>query len=364
MKLRSRLRLNLWQKAICGIFFALFFSSSLNLDLSFADDISARAAVVIDESDGKILFAKNPDLKLPPASTTKLVAAMVALESISPGKIIVISKKAANTPSVSPHLKIGERYKAEDLLYLALMRSVNSAAVALAESSAGSEDAFVKLMNKKVSTLGAKNTRFANSSGLPGGVQHITAKDLALIMKEAVKNRLISEIINTKEKEIVSIDGRVMAIKNTNHLLWSDDGNMGGKTGYTRAAKHCFVCVSKKEQTSLIAVVLGEPIRERLWDTTSLLLLRGHDVLQNNYQPIVYFSDSDINNKPYLKASNKSKKAYRVHSASKNKAAKKANIAKGNVKSNGYKLAKKNKGHNSAQIKVAKKNGARKKSVS
>ncbi len=354
----SRLRLDMYQKIVYA-FFALFLIS-ISQTTSFADDLSARSAVVMDGFDGKILYAKNPYLKLPPASTTKLVTAMVALENISPDKIVVISKKAANTPSVSPHLRAGERYRAEDLLYLALMRSVNGAAVALAEASSGSEGAFVKLMNKRVSQLGAKDTRFANSSGLPGGIQYITAFDLALIMKEALKNSLISEIIRTKEKEIISIDGRVITISNTNHLLWSDDNNMGGKTGYTRSARHCFVCASKRDHKSLITVVLGEPHRERLWTTTGFLLSRGFDILQNNYQPIVYVSDDN----QYLKKSYKSKKNRGVIAASKNRSAKKANIAKSNIKSKGYKLTRKYKGHSSDRVGVAKRNGTRKKNIS
>lgn len=334
------------------LFFLAFLFSVFNFEpsTSYADEITARAVAVINEADGRILYAKNPNLKLPPASTTKLITAMVALERVSPEAIVVISKRAANTPSVSPHLAIGERYTVKDLLYLALMRSVNSAAVALAEAVAGSEDAFVRLMNKKAANLGAKDTRFANSSGLPGGIQHTTAYDLALIMKEAMKNSLIREIINTREKKIASIDGRVMAIKNTNHLLWTDDDNIGGKTGYTRAAGHCLVCAAKKGQSSLITAVLGEPKRERLWDTTNFVLSKGYDVLHKDYQPMVYFSNNKVNDKPNLMASNKPLKTYKKHRKAKGRE---------------VKMAKRhNKGKKYANVKIAKKNGARKRSVS
>jgi len=179
-----------------------------------SDDISARAAVVIDSASEKILYAKNPNLKQPPASTTKLITAMVALDRLNPDSIVTISENAANTPSVSPHLRKGERFSVRDLLYLALMRSVNSAAVALAEAVAGSEDAFVSMMNDKASHLGAENTRFVNASGLPGPNQHITAFDLAIIMKKSLGYSLIREVINTRAKEIFSESGRRIFVKN------------------------------------------------------------------------------------------------------------------------------------------------------
>jgi D-alanyl-D-alanine carboxypeptidase (penicillin-binding protein 5/6) len=255
-----------------------------------SDDISARAAVVIDSASEKILYAKNPNLKQPPASTTKLITAMVALDRLNPDSIVTISENAANTPSVSPHLRKGERFSVRDLLYLALMRSVNSAAVALAEAVAGSEDAFVSMMNDKASHLGAENTRFVNASGLPGPNQHITAFDLAIIMKKSLGYSLIREVINTRAKEIFSESGRRIFVKNTNQLLWTDEENIGGKTGYTRAARHCFVCAAKRGQNTLIAAVLGEPVRDNLWESSAVLLSKGYDVVAQKAEPMIYLS--------------------------------------------------------------------------
>ncbi|BCB95855.1 D-alanyl-D-alanine carboxypeptidase [Dissulfurispira thermophila] len=288
MKLRSRL--NFGQRAVGIIFGALFFSISLNIGLSFAHEISARAAVVIDSASEKILYAKNPSLKQPPASTTKLVTAIVVLDKLHPDHIVTISEKAAGTPSISPHLRSGERFSVRDLLYLALMRSVNSAAVALAEAVAGSEEEFVYMMNDRVSRLGAENTKFINASGLPGHDQYITAFDLAKIMKESLKYPLIREIITTRAKEVFSEAGRKIFIKNTNQLLWTDDDNLGGKTGYTRAARHCFVCAVKKEHNTLIAAILGESARDNLWDDSEVLLSKGYDVLTQKAEPMIYIS--------------------------------------------------------------------------
>ncbi|MFA5352592.1 MAG: D-alanyl-D-alanine carboxypeptidase family protein [Thermodesulfovibrionales bacterium] len=256
-----------------------------------ADEVSARAALVMEGSRGKILYAKNPNTKLPPASTTKVMTAMVALDRLHPETVVTISKNAAETPSVSPHLREGERLKVHDLLYIALMRSVNGAAVALAEASAGSEEGFTRMMNDKVSRLGLENTRFINASGLPGpGEQYTTAYELSLIMKTALRYPIIREIINTRTKDIYTMEGRRLFFKNTNELLWSDAEVLGGKTGYTRAAGHCLVCAGEKEGETLITVLLGESVRSRLWDDTAFLLSRGEDIMAQKSEPMIYFS--------------------------------------------------------------------------
>lgn len=287
----------------------IFLFSQFLLSTAYADDISARAAIVIDSASDKILYAKNPNLKQPPASTTKLITAMVALDRLNPDSIVTISENAANTPSVSPHLRKGERFSVRDLLYLALMRSVNSAAVALAEAVAGSEDAFVSMMNAKAGHMGAENTRFINASGLPGNDQYITAFDLAIIMKKSLGYPLIREMVNTRAKEIFSESGRRIFVKNTNQLLWTDEENIGGKTGYTRAARHCFVCAAKKGQNTLIVAVLGESARDNLWDDSTVLLAKGYDVLTQKAEPMIYFSSVD--ERPVVFASYKADKKHK-----------------------------------------------------
>lgn len=278
------------------------------LPSAFADDLSAKAAIVIEGKTGKILYAKNPHLRVPPASTTKLMTAMVVLDRLSLDSVVTISGNAAETPSVMPHIYSGERYTVRDLLYLALMRSVNSAAVALAEATAGSEYRFVDLMNEKTIRMGLENTRFINSSGLPGPDQYITAFDLSIIMKESLRYPTIREILNTKEKEIYSLDGRRLHVKNTNNLLWKSDGILGGKTGYTKAAGHCLVCAEDRENNLLISVVLGETARDNLWENTSMLLSKGYDVLNQKVEPVVYLSS--VKEGPVIPASYKISKKY------------------------------------------------------
>jgi D-alanyl-D-alanine carboxypeptidase (penicillin-binding protein 5/6) len=257
---------------------------------------------------------------------------------------VTISENAAETPSVTPHLNKGERYTVKDLLYLALMRSVNSAAVALAEATAGSEEKFVNLMNEKVYKIGLENTRFINASGLPGPEQYITAFDLAIIMKESLRYPTIREIINTKEKEIYSLDGRKLHIKNTNNLLWRNDNILGGKTGYTKAAGHCLVCAEDRDNNLLISVILGETVRDNLWESTSILLSKGSDVLNDKIEPLIYLSNAKSNPVVFAsyKTANKdfSEKNKKIVSK---KGKKSLNIAKKTTKKTSKILAKKEK---------------------
>lgn len=321
---------------------------------AFADDISSKAAIVIDSESERILFAKNPNLRLPPASTTKLVTAMVVLDRINPETVVSISRIASEVPSVSPHIKEGERYRIKDLLYLALMRSNNGATVALAEAVSGTESAFVKLMNERVERIGAENTRFANASGLPGGEQYTTAFDLAKIMKESLKYPLIRDSLSTREKEIQSVEGREIFLKNTNQLLWTDNNVIGGKTGYTRAAQHCFVCATKKDESTLITVILGQPVRDNLWTDSIYLLSRGKEVVDKKLEPIIYLSNIS-KKKPIILASYKSGKKHKIAKAKNIKKIKKVKVKTVKVQKKS-KIASKQK-NKSNNIKVTKKSG-------
>ena len=331
-------------RMLIAVIFLLLVSHFLIVS-ACADDISARAAVVIDGTSGNILYAKNPNVKLFPASTTKLVTAMVVLDRLDPETVVTVSQEAANTPSVSPHLRTGDKLKVRDLLNIALIRSVNSAAVALAEAVSGSEIAFTKLMNEKALSIGAESTRYVNASGLPGDGQHITAYDLALIMKEALKYPLIKEIVNTRAQQIYTEGGRKIFVRNTNHLLWTDEDMVGGKTGYTKAAKHCFVCAGQKGDKMLVAAVLGESVRNDLWHDASTLLERGDGVLSKKNEPEIYYTS--ISESPVVYASQTVKKKHRVVK-SKSKVNKEAKIRK-------ISKDKKSGGHRSAKKKTKKK---------
>ncbi len=236
--------------------------------------IPAKAAIVMDYS-GTILYAKYPDARLAPASTVKIVTAMVVLEKLNPALLVKISRNAGSVRSIQPRLHPDEEMTVSDLLHLALMQSINSAAVALAEATTGSEQDFVDLMNRKAKEIGANNTLFANASGLPKGIQYTTAGDLALILKTALSFPLIKEILGKKEYVVRTTAGREISLENTNNLLWRSDNMIGGKTGYTGDARHCFVCAINTGKGPLFTAVLGARSRSSLWRSTLMLAAIG-----------------------------------------------------------------------------------------
>ncbi len=261
--------------------------------VSLANTVNSRAAVVMDGSTGKLLYAKNPNLRLPPASTTKLMTAILAVESLDLDKVVTISRYASHVPPHKAGFREGDRFTVEELLYATLLGSANDAAVALAEAVAGSEEKFINLMNSKASQIGARNTRFVNANGLPGSGQYITASDLSIIMQYALHYPKLRQIINTRVTEISTEQGRSISLRNTNRLLWTDENLVGGKTGYTRMARHCFVCVAERENETVIVSLLGSPSRSELWKESGLLIDRGFDMLNSGDEPVVYLAKVD-----------------------------------------------------------------------
>jgi len=271
--------------------------------VSYADDLHSRAVAVIDATSGKLLYAKNPELKCPPASTTKLMTAIVTLENKDLKDIVTISRNAARVPPHKAGFREGERVTVEELLNAALIGSANDAAVALAEATAGSEEKFVELMNKKALSIGATNTHFINPNGLPGPGQYITAVDLARIMDYALRYPKIREIIGTRVAQVSTTDGNTKLIRNTNRLLWSEDELVGGKTGYTSKARHCFVCAAERKNDTIVVALLGSPSRSDLWKETELLIGKGFDVMGNRESPMVYLTKADIDEPVIFKKS-------------------------------------------------------------
>ncbi len=276
------------------ISFLIYSASSSKL---FAEEIASKAALVMEASTRRILYAKNPNLKLQPASTAKLVTSMVVLDNADINDTVTVSKRAVKRyPSSEKKFKKGERITIEKILYAILMESANDAAFAAAETVAQSPQKFIAMMNKKAVTIGAKNTLFANVTGYTSRNQHVTAYDLAKIMRHALKYPEIREIISTKSADITTLDGRTILLENTNKLLWMEDGIIGGKTGYTKKAKNCLVYAAERNGETLIVAVLGASSREVLWDEAAKLAEKGFHVLANNEQPVVYFTKSDYKN--------------------------------------------------------------------
>jgi len=274
-------------------FLALFSICCLLPAVLPAYTVHSKAAAVMDAETGNLLYAKNPELKCPPASTTKLMTAIVSIEHLDLNAVVTISRNASR---VSPHkvgFREGERVAVEELLYAALLGSANDAAVALAEAAAGSEHDFVRLMNSKAFQIGARNTRFVNSHGLPGPGQYTTAADLAKIMQYSMHYPKLKQIINTRVTEISTESGRSMSLRNTNRLLWSEEGLIGGKTGYTRLARHCFVCAAGRGEDKVVVALLGSPSRDNLWRESGFLIDKGFDALKNDEHPVIYLAKTD-----------------------------------------------------------------------
>ncbi|MBE5812844.1 MAG: D-alanyl-D-alanine carboxypeptidase [Clostridiales bacterium] len=234
--------------------------------------INATSAIAIDSNSFRILYEKNAFSKKPMASTTKIMTIIIAVENNNLDEIVTISKKAAGTGGSSAHLKAGKQIKLEELLYGLMLNSGNDAAVAIAEHTADSVENFAKLMNKKAIELGALNTNFVTPHGLDTNNHYSTAYDMAIIAAYALKNPIISEIVNTTSKDMKFTDGTSVFLSNTNKLLSLYNGANGVKTGYTAMAGRCLIGSATQNNWQVITVVFGEPTSSsRLNDTIKLL---------------------------------------------------------------------------------------------
>jgi len=233
----------------------------------------AKSAIVIEAATGKVLYSKNAEELRYPASTTKMMSLIVALEDGNLDDIITVSSNAASTEGSSLALTPGENIKMIDLLYGIMLISGNDATVALAEHISGSVEKFSQRMTEKAHSIGADDTHFTNSSGLPDPNHYTTAHDLARIAAYGYKNPLFTEIISTKHK-IIPWAGKEYnrELFNENRMLWLYEGGNGVKTGYTDAAGRCLVSGAKRSDMQLVAVVLDS---DTMWDDSIALLDYG-----------------------------------------------------------------------------------------
>jgi serine-type D-Ala-D-Ala carboxypeptidase (penicillin-binding protein 5/6) len=264
------------------IFTYALLSSCLVWGFSPDDDLSARALLLMDAKTGKILYQKDADAQLPPASTTKVLTAILTLESQKRfNDVLTVSKAATRVPASKLYLKPGQTVSVEDLLYGVLLASANDASVVLAEGIGGSVERFAEMMTKKAHDVGATNTHFSNPHGLTAADHYSTARDLALIFRYAMRNSSFRQIVHTKMSSVRSVSAgkksaraRLISVRNHNRLLWNYDGAIGGKTGYTFAAQKCFVGAVERNGVTLIVSLLGS---RDLWGDTKRLLEYGFD---------------------------------------------------------------------------------------
>ena len=245
-----------------------------------APSINGEAYILIDGENGQVLHGKGFDKKLNPASTTKILTAIIALEKGNLEEVVTIGKNVPLVQGTKVYLREGEKVTLEELINVTLIHSANDAALAIAEHISGSQEKFATLMNNKAKEIGAKNSQFINPHGLTEEGHTTTAYDLAIIAKYAMKNQEFRDIVIKKVYDWEGQEWQNRLI-NKNKLLWDMKNSTGIKTGYTSAASHTIVASAQENGRELIAVILGCPNGNTLWDDAQKLLEYGFKNFQS-----------------------------------------------------------------------------------
>lgn len=242
--------------------------------------VQSRAAVLVEQGSGQVLFEKNADERRAIASTTKIMTALLVLEKLGISQNVVFSAGASRVGGEKINYGPGEQRSSEELLYSLLLLSTNSAATAFAEKISGSEAGFTQMMNLKASQLGAVNTIFANPHGLPSTLPHYsTARDMAVIAAQAMKNPVFRRIVASRDHDFIVAGQPPKRLENINELLKVYPYATGIKTGYTSEAGYCLVASAKRGGLSLVAVILGSRTRAETFAEAAELFEYGF----NNY---------------------------------------------------------------------------------
>lgn len=280
----------MWQKILILFSFCLIITTTC-YGKEASPPLKAEAALLMDAKTGQVLYQKNGRSQRAPASTTKVLTALLAIESGRLHETVKVSPRAASVPGSSMNLYAGQFITLEDLLTGLLLRSGNDAAVAIAEHLAGSVEEFAKLMNDRASVLSAQNSHFQNPHGLSAPNHFSSAYDLALITREALKHPLFCKIVRTKETDLPWLlpNGKESErpLRNTNKLLWLFADADGVKTGTTGQAGPCLVSSATRNGRKLIAVVLHDSNR---WSDSMKLLQYGFD----QFELVQYGQAGDI----------------------------------------------------------------------
>ncbi|MEL7646781.1 MAG: D-alanyl-D-alanine carboxypeptidase family protein [Sedimentibacter sp.] len=261
------------------------------------ESLQSRSAILINADDGQVLFEKSSNDKMAPASITKIMLLVLISEKMDRGEItleqeLTISENAAGMGGSQIYLEEGETQTVENMLKAISMRSANDASVAMAEFLFGSVEGCVKAMNDRARELGMNDTSFMNVTGLPDPNHLTTAHDIAVMTKELLKYDYVNKYMLTwmdsvyvgKEKDSEQV------LVNTNRLINNYDGLLGGKTGFTNEAKYCLSAAARRNDTTLIAVVLGS-------DTTKIRFAEIQKLLNEgfaNYKNIIFHSRGDV----------------------------------------------------------------------
>jgi len=233
-------------------------------------DVPAQAAYLIEANSGRVLYAKNETARLPMASTTKIMTALLAVESGRLTETVTVPEEAVGTEGSSMYLRAGEKITLSDLVYGLMLTSGNDAAVAIAYYLDGGTEAFASHMNARAESLGLSGTHFVTPNGLHDPDHYTTAKDLALLGAAALENPFFAEIARTQYRRTEGTNPHTL--KNKNRLLWEYEGGIGVKTGYTKAAGKCLVFAAERGEMKLVGAVLNCPA---MWNTAKSMLDAG-----------------------------------------------------------------------------------------
>jgi D-alanyl-D-alanine carboxypeptidase (penicillin-binding protein 5/6) len=245
----------------------------------FALDLAknAKSTILMESSTGEIIYERNSDEKLAPASMTKMMSLILIMEAIENGnikldQIVTVSENASKMGGSQIYLEANEKMSVDDLLKGICMASANDAVVALAETIYGSEEEFVKEMNKKARLLGLKNTNFMNATGLDEENHYSSARDMALIARELIKHDKVLEYSSRYEDYLRENTNKKFWLVNTNKLIKTYEGMDGLKTGFTESAGYCLTATAKRNNMRLIGLVMNEESSNiRNSDMTELL---------------------------------------------------------------------------------------------
>lgn len=254
-------------------------------ELNLAEN--AKSAILIEASTGEILYQKNANEKLAPASMTKIMSLILIMENIENGNlkwndVVVVSKNASSMGGSQIFLETNEMMTVEDLVKGICIASGNDATVALAEKIAGTEKAFVKIMNDKAKSLGLKNTNFVNATGLDAEGHYSTAYDMSVMARELVRHEKILEFSSIYEDYLRKNTSKSFWLVNTNRLVKFYSYIDGLKTGYTKNAGYCLTATGQKRNMRLISVVMGEESTDKRSTDTLAMLDYGFNMYSIN----------------------------------------------------------------------------------
>ena len=259
--------------------FSIFVGFVFLFQVKAEEDLTpnSKSAILLEPTTGTVLYEKNPDEKLAPASMTKVMSMLLIMEAIDDGKLsfdddVVISENASKMGGSQIFLQTGEKYKVRELLKGIAIASGNDAVVAMAEKVSGSVDAFVEKMNQRAKGLGLTNTHFDNPHGLDSEQHYTTARDMSKMAKELLKHEEILTFTSIYEDYLKKNDGSSIWLVNTNKLVRFYEGVDGLKTGFTTTAGYCITTTAKRGDLRLLSVVMNADTSDlRSKDTTNML---------------------------------------------------------------------------------------------